>query len=57
MEDVELRSDAMPVEALRSLALFDGLTDAQLGELAAASTAVRIVAGVELFREGEHADF
>jgi len=42
---------------LRSLSLFDGLTDEQLAELLEGSTEVRIEPGVELFREGEHADF
>jgi signal transduction histidine kinase len=41
---------------LRTLGLFDGLTDDQLGELAGAGTEVRIQPGVDLFREGEHAD-
>jgi len=42
---------------LRSLSLFDGLTDGQLAELAEGGTEVRIEPGIELFREGEHADF
>jgi signal transduction histidine kinase len=42
---------------LRSLDLFDGLTDQQLSELAAGSTEVHVRPGLELFREGEHADF
>jgi signal transduction histidine kinase len=42
---------------LRSLSLFDGLTDDQLAELLDGSTEVRIQPGVDLFREGEHADF
>lgn len=42
---------------LRSLTLFDGLTDDQLAELVRRGTEVRIAPGVELFREGEHADF
>ncbi|UUZ59268.1 cyclic nucleotide-binding domain-containing protein [Nocardioides sp. B-3] len=42
---------------LRPIALFDGLDDAQLDELLAAGEDVAIVDGVELFREGEHADF
>jgi signal transduction histidine kinase len=42
---------------LRSLSLFDGLTDGQLGELLEGSTEVRVEPGVELFREGEPADF
>ena len=42
---------------LRSLSLFDGLADGQLAELAEGGTEVRIEPGVELFREGEHADF
>jgi signal transduction histidine kinase len=49
--------DLMRIDALRPMALFDGLTDAQLEELAAAGAEVRITPGVELFREGEHADF
>jgi signal transduction histidine kinase len=46
----------MRVEELRPLAIFDGLTDEQLAELAAGGTEVRIQPGAELFREGEHAD-
>ncbi len=42
---------------LRSLSLFDGLTDDQLAELLEGSTEMRIQPGVDLFREGEHADF
>jgi signal transduction histidine kinase len=42
---------------LRALSLFDGLTDDQLGELSDAGVEVRIEPGVDLFREGEHADF
>jgi signal transduction histidine kinase len=47
----------MRVDDLRSLSLFDGLTDDQLAELAEAGTEVRIVPGVDLFHEGDHADF
>ncbi|MDP9317550.1 MAG: ATP-binding protein [Actinomycetota bacterium] len=47
----------MHVDDLRSLSLFDGLTDDQLGELVEAGTEVRVEAGVDLFHEGEHADF
>ncbi len=47
----------MRVDELRSLGLFEGLTDGQLAELNAAGDEVRIHPGVELFREGEHADF
>ena len=47
----------MRVDALRSLSIFDGLTDDQLAELVAAGTEVRIEPGVDLFHEGEHADF
>jgi signal transduction histidine kinase len=47
----------MHARELRSLSLFDGLTDGQLAELLEGSTEVRIETGVELFREGEHADF
>ncbi len=47
----------MRADVLRALSLFDGLADEQLAELAAGSAEVRIEPGVELFREGEHADF
>ncbi len=47
----------MRVDELRSLSLFDGLTDGQLAELVEGSTEVRVEPGVDLFREGEHADF
>jgi signal transduction histidine kinase len=47
----------MRADELRSLGLFDGLTDNQLAELLDGSTEVRIQPGVELFREGEPADF
>jgi signal transduction histidine kinase len=47
----------MRADDLRPLSLFDGLTDAQLAELAEAGTEVRVEPGVDLFREGEHADF
>jgi signal transduction histidine kinase len=42
---------------LRSLRIFDGVTDDQLAELVAAGAEVHIEPGVDLFREGEHADF
>lgn len=45
------------LDDLRPLDLFDGLTDQQLSELVAGSTEVRVPPGLELFREGEHADF
>jgi signal transduction histidine kinase len=47
----------MRVDDLRPLSIFDGLTDEQLGELLEGGTEVHIEPGVELFREGEHADF
>ena len=47
----------MRVADLRSLSIFDGLTDDQLAELIEAGTEVRVEPGVDLFREGEHADF
>ena len=47
----------MRAGGLRSLSLFDGLTDDQLEELLDGSTEVRIEPGVDLFREGEHADY
>ncbi len=46
----------MKVEDLRGVALFDGLSDGQLGDLVAASTEVRFDAGDELFVEGRPAD-
>jgi signal transduction histidine kinase len=46
----------MSVNVLRSLPLFDGLTDDQLTDLLEAGTEVRIDVGVDLFHEGEHAD-
>lgn len=45
------------VDDLRGLSLFDGLTDAQLGQLVEAGTEVAIEPGRGLFREGAHADF
>jgi signal transduction histidine kinase len=47
----------MEVPDVRPLRLFDGLTDDQLGELVQEGTEVRIEPGVDLFREGDHADF
>ncbi len=47
----------MRAEELRLLGLFDGLTDDQLAELLEGSTELRIEPGVDLFREGEYADF
>ena len=42
---------------LRPISLFDGLTDSQLMELAGGGAEVRIEPGIELFLEGERADF
>src|SRR5258708_3476401 len=42
---------------LRAISVFGGLADDQLAELAEGGTEVQIEAGVDLFREGEHADF
>jgi signal transduction histidine kinase len=47
----------MRVDELRPLTIFDGLTDGQLTELIEGGTEVRIEPGIDLFREGEHADF
>jgi len=47
----------MRADELRPISLFNGLTDDHLAELARDGTEVRIEPGVELFREGEHADF
>ncbi|GAA2112393.1 ATP-binding protein [Microlunatus panaciterrae] len=47
----------MRVDELRRLSLFSGLTDDQITELLAAGSEVPIVPGVDLFHEGDHADF
>ena len=47
----------MRIDDLRSLALFDGLNDDQLRELVDAGTEVLVEPGVDLFHEGEHADY
>ncbi|HSR82568.1 MAG TPA: ATP-binding protein [Streptosporangiaceae bacterium] len=47
----------MRVEDLRAFSLFDGLTGEQLAELIDGATEVSVEPGVELFREGEYADF
>ena len=47
----------MRVDELRSLSIFDGLSDDQLAELVEGGTEIRIEPGVDLFREGELADF
>jgi signal transduction histidine kinase len=47
----------MRASELRSLSLFDGLTDDQLTELLDGSDEVPIQPGVELFHEGDPADF
>jgi signal transduction histidine kinase len=47
----------LDVEDLRPLRLFRGLTDDQLAQLAAAGAEERIETGVQLFREGDPADW
>ena len=47
----------MHVDDLRSLTIFDSLTDDQLADLIKDGTEVRVETGVDLFYEGEHADF
>ena len=47
----------MRADELRAISLFGGLDDDQLAELAKGGTEVRIEPGVDLFHEGEHADF
>ena len=47
----------MDVGDLRPLGLFDGLTDGQLAELLEGGTEVRVEPGIDVFREGEHADY
>jgi signal transduction histidine kinase len=42
---------------LRPISLFEGLTDGQLADLAEGGAEVRIEPGIELFLEGERADF
>src|SRR4030095_12879705 len=49
--------DLMRLDDLRPLGIFDGLTDEQLAELVEGGTEVPVEPGVDLFREGEHADF
>jgi signal transduction histidine kinase len=46
----------MRIDDLRSLSLFESLTEGQLQELLAVGSDIRISPGVELFREGELAD-
>jgi signal transduction histidine kinase len=47
----------MEAAELRDIPLFAGVSDAQLTELIAGSTAVPIVPGADLFHEGDPADF
>jgi signal transduction histidine kinase len=47
----------MRVDDLRPLPIFDGLTGGQLAELLEGGTEVPVRPGVDLFREGEPADF
>ncbi|HET9556463.1 MAG TPA: ATP-binding protein, partial [Actinomycetota bacterium] len=47
----------MRADQLRPLPIFDGLSDGQLAELAEGGAEIPIEPGVDLFREGEHADF
>jgi signal transduction histidine kinase len=47
----------MRIDELRPLTIFEGLTDDQLTELIEGGTEVRIEPGIDLFREGERADF
>ena len=47
----------MRVDELRPLPIFEGLTDEQLAELVEGGTEVPVEPGVDLFREGEQADF
>jgi signal transduction histidine kinase len=46
----------MRVAELRSIGIFEGLTDDQLAELIEGGTEVRVEPGVELFHQGEYAD-
>jgi signal transduction histidine kinase len=47
----------MRVDELRSLSIFKGLTDDQLAQLIDGGSEVRIEPGIDLFRQGDHADF
>ncbi len=47
----------MHADELRAISLFDGLADGQLAELARGGTEVLIEPGVNVFAEGEPADF
>ena len=47
----------MRVDEVRSLGIFEGLRDDQLAELVEGGDEIRIQPGVDLFREGEFADF
>ena len=47
----------MQVTDLRPMPIFEGLTDDQLADLVAGGTEVAIEPGVDLFREGQPADF
>jgi signal transduction histidine kinase len=47
----------MTVDDLRALSLFESLTESQLAELIDGGTEVAVEPGVELFTEGEHADY
>ena len=47
----------MRADQLRPLPIFDGLSDGQLAELAEGGAEIPIEPGVDLFREGERADF
>ena len=47
----------MRADELRSLSIFDGLTDDQLTDLIKGGTEVSIEPGVDLFHEGDHAAF
>jgi hypothetical protein len=44
-------------DELRSIDLFGGLTDQQLSEPVAGSSEIAVRPGLELFREGKHADW
>ena len=47
----------MRVDELRSINIFEGLRDDQLAELIEGGTEVPVEPGVDLFHQGEHADF
>src|SRR5256885_9254716 len=61
--DVDLPGAPLPghglmrIDDIRPIVIFEGLSDEQLARLTEGGEEVRVEPGVELFRQGEHADF